>query len=297
MKKSILTGTLLAVLACTACTAEKPAESASAEPTAEAAAEAVPAELEGTYYEQIAGRGSFVLFRTDTGAHLDVIWGSSAFETSRWEIEVTYDRENSRLVYENAFKTDVVFESETKSTETVAYDNGTGYFEIGDGTLTWYDDMAEGDEPSVFVKDSMAGMANPWTETQDLDEALGIAGFAFDPPVTEALPQGDHAVELQGYLAMPGTVCALYEGAGGSLQVRKSADIGNEDISGDFNTYTESWEENFKGLPVHCEGDGTLVNKALFTAGDHVYSVCFNTGEEGRGLRVDELQSLVMGMQ
>ena len=85
MKKSILTGTLLAVLTCTACTAEKPAETATAEP----AAEAVPAELEGTYYEQIAGRGSFVLFRTDAGAHLDVIWGSSAFETSRWEIDVT----------------------------------------------------------------------------------------------------------------------------------------------------------------------------------------------------------------
>ena len=73
MKKSILTGTLLAVLACTGCTAEKAAETTPAEPTAEAAAEEVPAELEGTYYEQIAGRGSFVLFRTDTGA----IWMSS----------------------------------------------------------------------------------------------------------------------------------------------------------------------------------------------------------------------------
>ena len=324
MKKLIMTGMMLAAFACTACSAPKPAEPAATaasseapaektpeatatpapaektpEPTAETKTAEVPAELEGTYAEEIAGRGNFTLAKTETGAHLDVSWSSSAFETTHWDIDVTYDEEKNALVYENAVKTNMVFESGDKHTDTEEYNDGTGYFEIGDGTLTWYDDMEKDRDPAVFRKVDQAGigMPNPWTETADLAEALSIAGLEFDPPIPEALPTGEHEVALKTYMAMPGTVTAVYEGQGGEMQVRKALKFTGDDLSGDYNTYSKTWEENFKGLTVKCEGDGTTVNKALFAVGDDSWSVSFNAGEEGKGLTVSELQSLIMGMQ
>ena len=262
---------------------------------------AVDPALEGDYHEQIAGRGMLSLQCTsDGGADISVHWSSSASESSEWSIHVTYDEEKNALVYTDAVKTDFVYESEDKSTETEDYSDGTGYFEIGDDTLTWHDDkQGEGAEPSVFVKNGSepSVLPNPWTDTSDIEEAESVSGVSFDPPIEEALPWEDHAVSFVTYSAMPGTISALYESEMNKLVVRKSNDTEGLELSGDFNTYSKEWDISLKGLAVHCYGDGETINLATFGYSGAYFSVSFNAGEEGKGLTANEVNSLVMGMQ
>ena len=147
-----------------------------------------------------------------------------------------------------------------------------------------------GDEP-------MTGMANPWTETEDLAEAIEGSGIEFDPPVEESLPVPEFEMNFWKYLYMDGTIEARYENVDNEMIIRASTELAGTDLSGAYNEYTEEWEENFKGLAVTCRGDGETVNCATFGSGEVNFSVTFNAGEEGRGITVDELQSLVMGMQ
>ena len=74
------------------------------------------------------------------------------------DFPVEYDKENARLTYQNGVRTDTVYESETKSSSTVIYEDGTGYFEIDGNKLIWYNDKEEGG-PSTFIKDE--GAVNP----------------------------------------------------------------------------------------------------------------------------------------
>lgn len=125
------------------------------EPASEPAASvAVPEELYGSYYEEIAGRGHFTLDENGIVCN----WSSSASETTEYRLPAEYDKENARLTYVNGVRTDTVYESETKSSSTVIYEDGTGYFEIDGNKLIWYNDKEEGG-PSTFIKDE--GAVNP----------------------------------------------------------------------------------------------------------------------------------------
>lgn len=115
------------------------------------AVSAVPEGLYGTYYEEIAGRGHFTL--DENG--IDCLWSSSAAETTEYTMEVVYDEANNRLTYQNGVRRDIVFDSENKSTATVVYEDGTGYFEIDGDKLIWHNDKEEGG-PSKFIKDTGA---------------------------------------------------------------------------------------------------------------------------------------------
>ena len=147
-----------------------------------------------------------------------------------------------------------------------------------------------GDEPVI-------GMANPWTETEDLEEAIAGSGIDFEPPVEEALPVPDFEMHFWKYFYMDGTIEARYENVDNEMVIRASTELSGTDLSGDYNEYSEEWEENFKGLDVTCRGDGEKINCATFGTDEISFSVIFNAGEEGRGITAEELKSLVMGMQ
>ena len=187
--------------------------------------------LEGDYHEQIAGRGMLSLQCTsDGGADISVHWSSSASESSEWSIHVTYDEEKNALVYTDAVKTDFVYESEDKSTETEDYNDGTGYFEIKDEKLIWHDDKAEG-EPIEFLR-NMANVINPWTYTQDLSEAIAASGIEFDPPVS--VPEG-YAFKTYGG-CINRIIEAQYESDKTKMVVRKSDQHKDIELSGNYNS-------------------------------------------------------------
>lgn len=120
--------------------------------TEEATAEvstAVPAEVQGSYAEEVAGRGMIEVSENTVVCD----WSSSAASKAHWEIPVVYDATANTLTYDKAVMTEITFKENGEEEKTEEkYNNGTGYFEIAEGKLIWHDDMSEGSEPSTFVK-------------------------------------------------------------------------------------------------------------------------------------------------
>ena len=252
--------------------------------------------LAGTYYEQIAGRGELELSTgNEDGADVKIHWSSSAAEYSEWSMHIIYNEENGHLEYQNGSRVDHVFDSEGNDTSTTAYTDGSGYFETGEGSLTWYEDNSDDNDGSVFVKEREgSGMPNPWTETDDLEEAMKISGVTIDLPPVEVLPED---ISIWKYVCMDGVFGALYEGHDSEMLIRKSSMYSCDELSGDFNEYSASWDINLKGLNVSCQGDGETVNCAKFSNGTDNYVISYNAGQEGHGLSVDQISSLIKGLQ
>lgn len=160
-------------------------------------------------------------------------------------------------------------------------------------TSSQEESTAQGESASQDEETSVS-MANPWSDTLDLDEARKGSGIDFDPPITEAAPEG---MSLDIYRYMQGTLETRYSGNDDKLTVRASLDMEGFELAGDYTEYSKEWEENFKGLSVLCRGDGTKINTAVFGTEDVHFAVLYNPGEEGKGLEADELKSLIMGMQ
>lgn len=137
-------------------------------------------------------------------------------------------------------------------------------------------------------------MPNPWSESTNLDEAAKAAGVDFDPPVENSLPEG---YEFVTYRYMDGLLESVYKRGDDEIVIRVSTKLSGAELSGDYNSYSKEWEENFKGLTVKCKGDGTLINCAIADVETTHFAVLINPGQEGKGLSADELKSIFMGMQ
>ncbi|MBR4471365.1 MAG: hypothetical protein IKS54_08680 [Erysipelotrichaceae bacterium] len=286
---------LLLVAGLSACT-KKETEPEVKQPTA------VPEELCGSYHEEIAGRASLEV-RED---YLIIDWSNSAYEKAHFEAQTDYDAENKRINYSNGVMGTVVYETEEKFTENELYNDGSGYFEVLEDRLIWRDDRAEENtDPVIFVRneeiseEEEANMYNPWIYTTDLEEAIAFSGISFVPPIPEALPKD---MRLLGYTAnINGIISAEYESEGRVLTVRKSDTYSGQVLSGDYNEYSENWTEIIKGSVWDCYGDGESINLAYIDLENVHYSLnCRDINlevSEGSGITVDELNSLVNGMQ
>lgn len=139
------------------------------------------------------------------------------------------------------------------------------------------------------------GMANPWQETEDLQEACAGAGIRLDEPIPQALPKD--TLEKKPYRYMDGTLELIYADEEDELTLRVSTKQQGFDLTGDYNKYSEEWDENYKGLVAHCRGDGEKINAAVFDGQGCHFAVMYDSGQEGRGLTSDQLKSLVMCIQ
>ena len=94
---------------------------------------------------------------------------------------------------------------------------------------------------------------------------------------------------------MPGVIEARY--SSGTMLIRKSNTLSGSDLSGDVNSYSQTWDHGFKNVGnVRCRGNGTLVNEATFSAGGYNYSISYLPGREGQGLTLDQINSIIQGM-
>lgn len=249
----------------------------------------IPEEALGFYYEQIAGRGNLSL---DENGLIIVDWSSSASEKSHWQMQTEYDAATNRLTYKDGLMSVLTFAENGSFTEDVKYEDGTGYFTIDGDKLLWHNDKKDnGDNDIVFVRNvelgqGEANMPNPWIETTDLNAAIKEAGFEFELLTDEVLPQG---VSLKTYMAMPGILSAIFEGNGNNLLIRKSNSAEGKDLAGDFNEYSKTWSDRYKGIDITCEGDGKMANLAYFDIDGEHFSISYNAGNEGNGLTIDQV--------
>lgn len=154
----------------------------------------------------------------------------------------------------------------------------------------------ETEAASTSETESAVGMANPWSETEDPEEAAAGSGIRLEAPM-EGLPEHDGSpMNFWKYLWMDDVIEARYENINDEMIIRASSGREKQDLSGDYTEYSKTWTEYFKGVEVECMGDGETVNLAYFDSNDIHFSIGYQMGDEGRGLTVDELSSLIMGM-
>ena len=286
LKKAIVLMMILVAL-CGCTKQETPAEKPSV---------TIPEEILGNYYDEIAGRG---MLKLAENGDVTIDWSSSAYETVHWQMHTEYDPDNKVLNYKDGVKKILTYTDEETVEETEVYNDGTGAFTVEDKALIWVNDKNDnGDRDVVFVRDyerptETDGMVNPWIETGDLNKAVKEAGVEFNEVASVALPKGDNAVSFQTYMSMPGIFSAIYRNGDNEMVIRKSLTLSGRDLAGDFNEYPDVWEEEYKGLKIECEGTEPSVNLASFDiAGEH-YTIMFRGKEEGQGLSIDEITTLM----
>lgn len=255
---------------------------------------ATPEELIGNYYDTVAGRAMMKI-----EAHkITIDWSSSAAEKAHYEFDTEYSKETKQIKYENGKLVNQVFASDGSKSETEVYTDGSGYFAEEGYNLVWHDNKENQDV--LFIKEGGEGnfVPNPWTYTDNLEEALKVSGLEFDPPIPESLPEG---YKFTGYMAMEGTIRAMYENGVSEMIVSKSNLLSGVELSGDYHEYSKHWEDSHKGVHIDMYGDGETINMAFFSNTVENFAITvLNQNieiEEGYGITYDELCSLIMGMQ
>ena len=127
---------------------------------------------------------------------------------------------------------------------------------------------------------------NPFADCDTLDDAAKLAGFTLELP--EALDaKGERTIQaIENEL-----ISVLYSGEGDAeVLVRKGA--GEEDVSGDYNTYENETTAEVDGAVVTLRGNGELVNLATWVRDGHAFSLYISAGAEAQ-----EFTDLIAGIK
>ena len=144
-----------------------------------------------------------------------------------------------------------------------------------------------------------AGIANPWSEAASAEEAAkgaGLDGFSLVEPLDLSL--GDEFARVFRY--MEGVAEMEVEYPASMLVIRKGKDVDGGDVSGDYNTYKNTWTQNIKGLEITCFGNrDDASQKTIWTVEDTSYSILAVPlgGDDDFGLSADQLNSVINGLQ
>ena len=168
--------------------------------------------------------------------------------------------------------------------------NDTDVHEI---VARWYETLSK-QEDTVSATGSPIGMANPWQEAKSAEEAArnaGLEGFTL-PESLICFPEGYESLVIRW---MDGLAEARYVADDCVLLLRKG--LGSEDVSGDYNSYPDTWDVNWKGLNIQCCGQNGAVRLARWYFGGNAYSLSFDAGTPTGGLSEAAVTSLVNQIQ
>ena len=108
---------------------------------------------EGSWFEEIAGRGSMDISPSGDGKYyVQVSWASSAAELSSWEFTAIYDSATGDLVYDDGSYQSILFDENGGETVTEEKSVSGVIHLVEENKLEWTDDAFGVTEPSVFVK-------------------------------------------------------------------------------------------------------------------------------------------------
>lgn len=123
------------------------------------------------------------------------------------------------------------------------------------------------------IPDGGTAMANPWVDYESLDEAIAAVGFSV------TVPEEIEGFDAPVYRVMNNELLeVLYPCTDGDLRIRKAA--GEEDISGDYNAYSETQTVSTPGEDgvVTMKGNGGSVGCATWCSGAYTYSITAQPG-------------------
>lgn len=128
-------------------------------------------------------------------------------------------------------------------------------------------------DPDDDTPDGNASVANPWVDYDSPDEAIAAVGFNI------TVPEEIEGFDAPIYRVMSNELLeVLYPCTDGGLRIRKAA--GEEDISGDYNTYAETQTVSTPGEDgvVTLKGSGGSVSCATWISGAYTYSITAQPG-------------------
>ncbi len=153
----------------------------------------------------------------------------------------------------------------------------------GDTVRVWFDGLVQEIYPPILpnvyrvVKEEqepaepLVGMANPWTDHKTLDEAENAVGYNFALPKTPGYKVsvwrtlGDNMLE------------AIFTDANGEEAYRIRKGRGQEDVSGDYNTYPIVNDLNIDGIDIDMREDEDGVHRIIFHSNEFAYSFTSGT--------------------
>ena len=145
----------------------------------------------------------------------------------------------------------------------------------------------------------ITGLANPWSDVASAEEAAKGAGI--DSFVIAEDPGLDLGQLFERtYRCMDGIAEARLEYPASALTVRKGNYAEEDDISGDYTEYANTWTQDVNGIEVTCfgnrEGDAT---KSIWTVDNMHFSIVAEGlgGDEDFGLNAERLTAMVSSIQ
>lgn len=138
----------------------------------------------------------------------------------------------------------------------------------------------EAESTTASVESESVGMANPFREFASLEEANAYAG------VTLALPET--YIDGARISAMADYMVELVYTEGETEYTFRTSKPADEDISGDFNTYTYEDILNIGDTSVIIKGEGEDIFVAIWSIGDQSYSLSISNG-----ISKQEMQNLL----
>ena len=152
----------------------------------------------------------------------------------------------------------------------------------GNAEITEFTDLSEPSGEAFAVQ-----IANPFIDVSDLEVAAKLAGFEMAVPESiEGYPEimiqavENDMIQVFYHEGEPG------EDGYKEVLVRKA--VGSEDISGDYNEYSENSTENINGADVELRGDNGLIKVAAWTQGGYTYAI-----DSSEGLTKEQIESFV----
>ena len=154
-------------------------------------------------------------------------------------------------------------------------------------------------ESTAAAAEENTGLANPWSDVESAEEAAKGAGI--DSFVIAEDPGLDLGQLFERtYRCMDGIAEARLEYPASALTVRKGNYAEEDDISGYYTEYANTWTQDVNGIEVTCfgnrEGDAT---KSIWTVDNMHFSIVAEGlgGDEDFGLNAERLTAMVSSIQ
>lgn len=142
---------------------------------------------------------------------------------------------------------------------------------------------------TACTKETKEEVANPFVEYETMDEAQEAAGFTINVP--DKVPEG---YTLSTIRVIENDLADItYLNGENEITFRQAK--GSEDISGDYNEYSETNEVKVGDIQVTTKGNDGVVNVAVWTNGDYSYSIGANN--DGEGLLLSDVIDMISSIQ
>jgi hypothetical protein len=155
----------------------------------------------------------------------------------------------------------------------------------GNGEISSIDEIAFGEYGSGYgaaeeeTEEHNNQIANPWAGYETVEEAANAAGIEFAAPNTLS------GRKLYLVQAMKGIAEAAYDNGSDSAGFRKGN--GTDDISGDYNTYSEASETDISGAVVTLRGNDGKIFGAVWNDGKYSYAYYADNGVAADSAKAD----------